>query len=384
MISKISVLSTIAVVVLFWPSYCGSIKSSFKYKIVDLETNLDMCSGGNSRESNKISIWPDEPAIIRLGHMLIYNPANVQRCDLKIHAPRGYGVSMTINSMHLNFRRNEFTGSISCHDYVQFFRKWDSFLAKALAKVSDSFADKSDVICRQNYKVDIPRPELYHVGKTANIFYTLKNKIEFRYRSGEENNRDKEFTIVATAFKSTNGSCPDKYIRCGVESISFCIADSLRCDSFINCGFPSSGVDEQGCGEDVWHVDSAMSTHTFIWVTLVLTLAVFICCLISCAMRCWAGPAPAAGSGQLRLWFGNSRSPAGSGPTSSSGGPAPAERQHLSPLPSYDSVVRDLGSHDAGLQSPPAYKDLFPEQAGIEMVPLDPTKRTADGRPPRP
>ena len=52
--------------------------------------------------------------------------------------------------------------------------------------------------------MDIDRPELYNVGKTANIYHSVKNEVEFEYERGGERNRDKEFTIVATAFKKTS------------------------------------------------------------------------------------------------------------------------------------------------------------------------------------
>ena len=43
----------------------------------------------------------------------------MERCELKIAAPAGYGVSLTVNSMNLKLRRSELDGAIDCHDYVQ-------------------------------------------------------------------------------------------------------------------------------------------------------------------------------------------------------------------------------------------------------------------------
>ncbi|XP_043217466.1 uncharacterized protein LOC122379374 [Amphibalanus amphitrite] len=342
------------------------------YMTVDLEESRAMCRG-SSLTSNRVWIQPERPVLLRLGHLPNHDPARVEQCELRISAPADYGISITINSMNLDFRRNQFTGSISCRDHVRFSRPWDSFMAKALAKVSDVFSDRSDSICRQNYEVDINRPELYNVGKTANIFHSTKNEVGFEYERGSDRSSDKEFTIVATAFRKTNGSCPDEFIRCGIKSVSYCISERLRCDGFVNCGFPGSGVDEEGCSV----ASGTMSTHTFVWVTLVLALAVFICCLISCALRCWV-PSQSPAHPRLRLWFAPpSRSPADSRPTSSSG-PVPAERTHLSPLPSYESVVGQLG----GMQSPPAYKDLFPERPvtppGADLLPLRPLLKASD------
>ena len=53
-------------------------------------------------------------------------------------------------------------------------------------------------------QMDINRPELYSVGKTANIFYSEKNRVGFEYERGNSRSSDKEFTIVATAFKKTS------------------------------------------------------------------------------------------------------------------------------------------------------------------------------------
>ena len=52
----------------------------------------------------------------------------------------------------------------ACHPLVpsithvipfQFTQPWDNIIAKALAKVSDVFRDKSEEICRQNYEVSL-------------------------------------------------------------------------------------------------------------------------------------------------------------------------------------------------------------------------------------
>ena len=53
-------------------------------------------------------------------------------------------------------------------------------------------------------QMDINRPELYNVGKTANIYYSVKNKVKFEYSRGSQGSSDKEFTIVATAFKKSS------------------------------------------------------------------------------------------------------------------------------------------------------------------------------------
>ena len=53
---------------------------------VDLEENRAMCRG-SSLVSNRVIVLPETPAIIRLGHTSLHNPASVSTARVPVVGP---------------------------------------------------------------------------------------------------------------------------------------------------------------------------------------------------------------------------------------------------------------------------------------------------------